>query len=626
LLRSVQKNQFFDLTLKEILIIEHQEIYDLLAGLRERSIPECFAEIVEKTPNALAVSSGGQVFTYASLDQASNQIAHAILQRTTPDDKAVVLLIGRSAFAIVGMLGILKAGKICIPLHPVNNEARILDSVLDDHRSPLILTNGVEAAVGLQAGTSARILDMQTLPAGVPATHPHVQLKPDDCAFIIYTSGSTGLPKGALHTHRNILSRVFWYAHRFKVGERDRTLMLSAADSISGIVGMLRPLVTGGQSFLFSIRREGFDVMARTIKEQEITILPMVNSVFRYFVDSLPSKTQLPSVRLIILGGEIMTTGDVKRYRQYFSETCLLLNTLGCTELPTYRYFVIDKNTNIERGVVPVGYAVPGNDVEIVDSKGHRVAPGKTGEIVVRSQDLALGYWNRPDETSKRFFQDETGTPAYRTGDLGRMGKDGLLEYMGRMDSQVKILGNRIELAEIENALREHPDVLDAAVDTWKNSFESAELYANVVYRDGEKPGISEMKNFLRSWLPDYMVPLEFIAVSALPLTRTGKVNRRALIPPGHGQGSRQSDSSAAPRSELEKGIAEICRHVLNLQAIGVRDNLFDLGANSLVVFKMVNRLRDEFEVDLPLAFIFDFPTVEALAGFIQNAINQDAC
>jgi len=206
------------------------------------------------------------------------------------------------------------------------------------------------------------------------------------------------------------------------------------------------------------------------------------------------------------------------------------------------------------------------------------------------------------------------------------MEKAGLLEYMGRMDSQVKILGNRIELAEIENALREHPDVLDAAVDTLKNRLESAELYANVVYRDGKKSDISEMKKFLRSWLPDYMVPLEFIAVSALPLTRTGKVNRRALIPPGHGQGSRQSDSSAAPRSELEKGIAEICRHVLNLQAIGVRDNLFDLGANSLVVFKMVNRLRDEFAVDLPLAFIFDFPTVEALAGFIQNAINQDAC
>ena len=605
---------------------ENQEIYDLLAGLRERSIPECFAEIVAKTPQALAVSSGGQVFTYASLDHVSNQIAQAILQRTTPDDKAVVLLIGRSAWAMAGMLAILKVGKICIPLHPVNNEARILGSVLDDHRSPLILTTRVGACMGLQAGTSARMLDMETLSAGAPAGNPLVQLRPDDCAFIIYTSGSTGLPKGVLHTHRNILSRVFWYAHRFNVGEEDRTLMLSAADSISGVVGMLRPLVTGGQSFLFSIRREGFEVMAKTIKEQEITILPMVNSVFRYFVDSLPPKAQLPSVRLIILGGEVMTTGDVKRYRQVFSGKCLLLNTLGCTELPTYRYFVIDKDTDIEHGVVPVGEPVPGTAVKIVDSQGCQVAPGTTGEIVVRSQDLALGYWKRPEETNKRFFVDETGMPAYRTGDLGRIGKDGLLEYMGRMDSQVKILGNRIELAEIENALREHPGVVDAAVDIWKNGFESSGLFANVVYRDEERPGISEIKRFLRNLLPDYMVPIEFIMVNALPLTRTGKVNRRALIPPGQGQSSRLSDSSDTPHSELEKRIAGICGQVLNLDVIGVRENLFDLGANSLVIFQMVNRLKDEFAVDLPLAFVFDFPTVEALAGFIQTSNNRDAC
>lgn len=580
--------------------------------LAEQSITVCFEEAVKRFSGNPALSWRYREFSYDELNRHANRLAHAILQKIGTEREPVVLMTEQNASAVVGLLAILKAGKICVPINPINNEARMLDTILAEVKPRILVTTNDHMQMAQQLSGRVRVLDGEFLEGALADTNPGLPLFPDDLAFIIYTSGSTGMPKGVLHNHRNILHRIFWYAAHFHVGETDRTMMLSAGEHISGVVGMLRPLITGGNLAMFSIRHEGFAEMGRKLTEQGITILPIVNSVFRRFIDEFPSETKFSTVRLIIIGGEAAQPGDIERYRRHFSDNCLLLNTLGCTELPTYRYFVIDKQT-ILPAVVPAGYAVPGIETIIVGADGSPVENGHEGEIVVRSKYLALGYWNRPAETSERFSMHEDGSRAYHTGDLGKLRDDGVLEHTGRKDWLIKILGNRVELTEIENTLRLHPDIRETAVTVWQDETGELQLCAYVVPQNDSAPWTEDLKTFLRARLPDYMVPIGFKFVGALPLTQSGKLNRRALASPDIAQRF-ENRAVHPPRTQAERRIAKICRDVLRLDEIGVHENLFDLGANSLVVMQIMNRLQQEFALNLPVILPFDSPTVSMLA------------
>jgi amino acid adenylation domain-containing protein len=553
--------------------------------MTDLTLLDCFKEVRVRTPDAIAITSETGNVSYQSIDHFSNVVAQAILHSAEPEDRSVVLMMGRDSLVISGMLAILKTGKICIPLHPVNNEARMLDSVFDDHQTPLILTDSKGVTFLEQLNKTVRVINLERLDKNQSCESPNIQTSASDPAFVIYTSGSTGTPKGVLHTHQAMVARIIWYHQQFNINEQDTTLMLSSADSISGIVGMFRPLLTGGRLIVFSIRRQGFDAMTRTIREQGVTLLPMVNSVFRHFVDSLQKGELIPSVRLIILGGEAMTSGDVSRYREYFSEDCLLLNTLGCTELPTYRFFTVDRQYQNESPIVPVGHAVPGNEVIIIDDAGNPVEAGVMGEIAIKSNQLALGYWNRTEETESRFFKTEDNTPCYKTGDLGILQPNDLLKFMGRRDGQVKILGNRVELAEIENALEEHPQIRTAAVGALADDPERVQLYANVIFTNPESPCLdTDLVEYLSQRVPDYMIPLHFINARAIPLTRTGKVDRKALLQPDKDDLSRTVTVEEEPHSPTEWALTSICKEILQIEHLGTQTNLLSYGANSLLM------------------------------------------
>jgi acyl-coenzyme A synthetase/AMP-(fatty) acid ligase/acyl carrier protein len=442
----------------------------------------------------------------------------------------------------------------------------------------------------------------------------------EDASIVVYTSGSTGVPKGVLHHHRNILHRVFWYASSFNIGEADRTAMLSAPDHISGLVGMLRSLLTGGRLHMWSIRRQGLSELARYISEQGITILPIVNSVFRRLTDELAPHSVLSSLRMIIIGGESAHWDDVARFRRHFPRGSLLINTLGCTELPTYRYFIIDHESELADGSIPAGHPVPGTDAVVVGDNGGKSINGEAGEIVVRSRYLALGYWNRPEETAQKFSFNADGTRSFRTGDLGRIRGDGILEFVGRRDWFVKILGNRVELEEIESILRAHQDLRDACVVLRREAATESKLCAYVVAREGRTPSISNLQAFLRLCLPDYMVPSLFEFLPDLPLNRNGKTDRRVLesrkaIP------RPDSANHTSPGTDAERLIAGICEAVLGVKQIDINGNLFDLGANSLLAMMIVSRLSRAFNVDLPNTLIFNLSTVAEIATYLSSLV-----
>ncbi len=590
----------------------------ILTEHAEAAIPACFEAAVKRFPNEVALSSGVRTFTYDELNRAANCVAHAIVERAGKDRKPVVLLVERSHWGVVGLLGILKAGKFCVPVQPSNNEDRMLDAVLAEMEAPIVVTHGEWVERVKSFVSDGQVVNLESPGPFLSDDNMGLAGGPDDLAFVIYTSGSTGSPKGVMHNHRNILHRIFWYAARFGVGAGDRTMMLSSAEHISGVVGMLRPLLTGGRLHIFDIRSDGFQGLVRELQQQRITILPIINTVFRRFIDNLGSEDQFPDLRLIILGGERLLTGDVERYRRHFPDTCLLLNTLGCTELPTYRFLVIDKHTVLADGPIPAGYAVPDQTVTLVDAGGNTVPAGERGEILVRSRYLALGYWNRPTETNDRFGIAGNGERTFRTGDLGTMREDGVLVHLGRDDWMIKILGNRVELTEVEDAIRSHPSIRDAAVTTWMDQAGEPRLYAYIVQEQTLRPTAKEIKDFVRNRLPDYMVPFDVLCVGELPLTRSGKVDRRALPAPASAL-PQVREAFLHPRDDLELKLVEIWEDVLKISPIGVQDNFFDLGGHSLLAVSLVAKIEKTFKTKSSPVILFQAQTVEKLAQAMRS-------
>ncbi|MCB1120008.1 MAG: AMP-binding protein, partial [Verrucomicrobiae bacterium] len=527
--------------------------------------------------------------------------------------------IERGDLVAVAMLAILKAGKVCVPLHPVNREARALEHVINDLAPSLILSDKGGAALAESMIEKVAVVNVETADFnGKPDSDPGMASKPEELAFILYTSGSTGEPKGVMHSHRNILSRIVLYQRNFGFGLDDRAIMMASVDHVSGIMGIFRPLVTSGCVVVYDLRAQGFEALEQNLEEQQVTVLTTVNSVFRSFIAGLSPETRFPHVRLLILTSEAMTVSDVESYRRHFSDECLLLNTFGSTELPTYRQFVLRKDTLLPGGKVPVGHAVTGVDVSIVDDDGHPLPAGQPGEIITHSLYLALGYWNRPEENEARFFKDENGIPSCRTGDIGCLDEDGILDFQGRKDWQVKILGNRVELGEIEQVLAYHPGVQAVALKAFGNSTVSPRLCAYVVTNESGA-SIPALKAHVREHLPDYMVPSYFVYLEALPLTGSGKVNRRALPDPPVAFHKEVSDSESVFASELEQQISGICQEVLQLDSLEPDASFFDFGIDSLKVMRMVNRLNKQFSINMSVATPLSYSSVTQLADCVKK-------
>ena len=570
--------------------------------------------------------------TYEGLSRAANRIAHAVHERLGRGEEAVALLLGHDAPAIAALLGVLTAGKGYLPLDPASPAARTR-FILEDAGVRLLLTDtaGLSMASALvsDAGASTRIqiLDVDSLGRDARADDLALAITPDALASLYYTSGSTGRPKGVPASHRFRLVNARHNTDTLRIGVDDRLALLYAIGFSGSVNTIFGALLNGATLCPFDLRREGPAALAPWLDARAITIYHSPPPVFRALLDHLPERPGFPALRVVLLASDSLYAADVERFRRHVHPGCLLLNAWGATESAFFRPYFVGADTPISGDAVPaIGPAGDEDEIRLVDDAGEGVAAGSVGEIVVRSRDLSPGYWGRDDLTRERFrpAAGPGGARDYFTGDLGRMLADGSIAHVGRKDFQVKVRGYRVELEEVEAALREVDTVADAVVIGRPMPGGDRRLVAYVVpattEHSGGAPGVtvSALRRALAARLPDYLMPAAFVLLPALPTTANGKVDRLALPDLGRGRPALDAPFVAAS-TPLEAMLAAIWAEVLGLDEVGVRDDFLELGGSSLLAAQVGARVRAATAAAVPLDALLGASTVTDMALVIAR-------
>lgn len=614
---------------------------DIASEAREFPVTQCmhqrFEEQVRKTPDAVAVIMAGDArrqFTYSQLNARANRLAHYLQTKGIGPDILVGLYLDRTPDLIVAMLAILKAGGAYLPIDPGYPPERVA-FMLSDSETPVVITDSSTARNLPQSGAAAliRIDEDKEAWAALSSENPCSNVVPENLVYSIFTSGSTGKPKGVLITHANV-SRLFdatqpW----FHFSERDTWTFFHSSAFDFSVWEIWGALIYGGRlaivPFADSRSPERFyDLLA----SEHVTVLNQTPSAFRQLigVDETRPGDRLAELRLVIFGGEALNLQSLAPWFQKYGDVMpQLVNMYGITETTvhvTYRPLT-NSDLNEAPGSV-IGRPIPDLQLYVLDPGLQPVPAGVPGEVFVGGAGVARGYLKRDALTAERFIQNpfssrESGR-LYRSGDLARRLPGGDLEYMGRADQQVKIRGFRIELGEVQSALAQQPSVREAFVVAKDSCDGEKTLVAYVVPAPGERPGIDRLRRALETTLPVYMVPSNFVFLDQLPLTPHGKVDRAAL-PAARMRRSDMEQPFRSPQTELERDIARIYQEVLTLDTVGIDDNFFDLGGNSLRLAEVHSRLQSLVGRPFSVAELFAQTTVRKLAAMFSNAgIQQD--
>jgi amino acid adenylation domain-containing protein len=586
----------------------------------EQSIPDRFGQQVRRHGQRVAVDAAGLTLSYAALNEAANRLAQTLLAQLGERQEPVAFLLAHGPRPIVAILGILKAGKCYVPLDPAWPEARIA-RILEDAEARRIVTDREHLLLAKKLATKTRrLVDLEAIPRRTSAEDPGLRLGPDAMASILYTSGSTGQPKGVVQTHRNVLHNVMKYTNGLHISAADRLSLLPRSSYGASASDIFGALLNGAALLPFDLREQGPERLAAWLIDREVTIYHSVPTVFRRLVASLTPQTRFPKLRLIKLGGEPVTRRDVQSYQEHFAPGCILHVGYGATETNILRQYFLRTDTPIPGDLVPVGYAVQDTEIVLLDPSGSEVALGGPGEIAVRSAYLPPGYWRREDLTAATFRPVPGGRSLriYRTGDMGRMLADGCLLCLGRKDSQVKVRGYRVDLAEIEAALAAFEDVRQACVVARQCPDEETRLVAYVVAATGRTPGAATLRHSLAGILPDFMLPASIVLRRDLPETASGKVDRQALAKlPWHAASPQAA--CPAPRTSLEELLVAMWCEALGLDRLGIRDNFFEIGGHSLLAAQLFTQIEKVLGVRLPVPTLLQAPTVERLASVIGH-------
>ena len=590
----------------------------------DQSIPERFEKIAQKYPDRLAVKTKNHSLTYNVLNSTANRMAHTILSQRGRKNEPVALLMEHDAPVIAAILGALKAGKFYVPLDPSLPHLRV-KYILEDLRASYIVTNTKNLPLAKSlAGTVLDLVNIDELDS-LPDGNPCIGIQPESLSWVIYTSGSTGKPKGVIQNHLNVLHFMMNYTNALHICVDDRLTLLYSFSVNGGAHDIFAALLNGAALFPLDLKEDGFTHLGDWLIEERITIYHSVPTVFRQFVEGLTGQSEFPDIRIVRLGGEPVYKRELDYFKKLFSKDCILVNRLGSSETGSLRMYFANKETPISGNLVPVGYAVMDNEILLVDDTGKQIA-GDEGEIAVKTRYVSPGYWGRPDLTDAVFLPSPTGGEEriYRTGDLGRMLPDGCLLHLGRKDFFVKIRGYRIDIDEIEAALRECPSIKEAVVVARNNDSGDERLVAYLVPTVQPGPKVGELRRFLNEKLPDYMIPHDFVTLEAIPLTDTRKVDRKALPDPGTSR-PELTTPYVAPRTPIEKELAKIWAEVLSTDEVGIHDDFFDLGGHSLSATRIISRVIATFELQLPVRALFESPTVAAMSVVISSKEGQKA-
>jgi amino acid adenylation domain-containing protein len=586
---------------------------------REKCVHELIEEQVERTPEAVAVVFEGQVRTYRQLNERANQLARHLRGLGVGPDCLVGIAMERSLEMMVGLLGILKAGGAYVPLDPEYPRDR-LAFIMEDSKIPILLTQTRSA--GHLPPHRAKIILLDAFDTPPSDDNLPRLVTPENLAYVIYTSGSTGNPKGTLIPHRGLTNYITWAAKAYDVSEGRGAPVHSSISFDLTITGLFAPLLTGASVHLVpeSMGLEGLATCL--LNNKDFSLVKITPAHLKALSHQLPANAVAGHTRAFIIGGEALFGEDVTFWQKHAPNT-VLVNEYGPTEtvVGCCVYFV-PKNKPLH-GTIPIGRPIANTQLYILDSSLNPVPIGVKGELYIGGDGVGRGYLNQPNLTAEKFianpFFADPGSRLYRTGDLARYLPDGNVEYLGRLDHQVKIRGFRIELGEIELALSEHPGVREAAVTLHESVPGDKRLAAYLVSKNGAISS-SDLREFLRNKLPDYMVPAVFMTLPALPLTPNGKVDRKALPQPEFAQ----TKKFVPPGTPTEIALAKIWCEVLGLEQIGVNDNFFESGGHSLLAIRLLSRINGVLKLNLPVRTLFQNPTIEGLAGHLSAGLKKE--
>jgi amino acid adenylation domain-containing protein len=584
----------------------------------DQCFPQLFEAQVQRTPDAIAAIYQNQQFTYQQLNDRANQWATVLVQQGVGSETLVALLEERNLDFLTAMLAIFKAGGAYLPLNPQHPSDRLAQVLQQSQVFFLLSSKRWHHLVEI---SNLQWLDVEDLDTAPPADNLPVRCSPDSLAYVIYTSGSTGTPKGAMLEHRGMLNHLFAKVDTLQLSDTDRVAQTAAQTFDISIWQFLCPLLVGGRVEIVpqAVVSDPAQLLS-LVEQRSISILEVVPSLLLMLLQHLELtgvKVPLKALRWLLLTGEALPPALCQQWFEIYPEIPLL-NAYGPTECSDdVTHYPLYEAPQSDWFTIPIGYPLPNTQLYVLDPWLQPVPIGVAGELYVGGAGVGRGYLYSEALTSKAFIPHPfaPGQRLYKTGDKIRFRADGSIEFLGRLDHQVKLRGFRIELGEIETVLCQHPEVQAAVVLVREDQPSQCQLVAYIVADSTADVAPQSLRQFLQQKLPDYMLPQAFVRLDALPLTANGKVDRKVLPIP---EMSVRTDFTG-PRDALELQLMQIWEEVLQVQPISIRDNFFDLGGHSLLAVSLMARIQQQFGKKFSLAMLFQSPTIEQLATLLQQ-------
>jgi amino acid adenylation domain-containing protein len=594
---------------------------DTRAEFPDACVHELFEQQVDRDPDAVAVIFKEQQLTYRELNQRANQVAHFLRKQGVGPETLVGVSLERSPELVIGLLGVWKAGGAYVPLDTAYPQER-LSFMVEDAGVRMLLTEQECKHLFPSCGGKMVCLDSDWSMIAREATgNPAAGASPSNLAYVMYTSGSTGRPKGAMILHSGLVNYLTWAVKAYAV-EAGGSVPVHTSVSFDLTVTSLYPaLLAGGQAELLPEDVAAQNLLSALRRGKNRNLVKITPAHLDLLGQQLDPREVAGLTKLFVIGGENLAAESLQLWRDFAPDT-RLINEYGPTETVVGCCVYEMRPGDPGNGSVPIGRPIANTQLHVLDPDLQPVPPGVMGELYIGGVGVARGYLNRPELTSERFlvdpFSGRAGARLYRTGDLARYRSDGVLEYLGRVDNQVKVRGYRIELGEIEATLAGHPAVQSCAVLVREDIPGDKQLVGYVVPRQGQSPESEDMKDFVKLRLPEYMTPGQFVLLDSFPLTKNGKVDRKALPAPS---AVAIATEYQAPSTPTERALAEIWQRVLKRDRVSLREDFFDVGGHSLLLLTLLSEVRDKLGVELPLSSLLEHTSIETLAAAIDGIL-----